>query len=402
MLRDYQYQIAQQAHHLLSFYRIAYLALEVRVGKTLISLEAARLCGVKNVLFVTKKKAMSSIQKDYDALSPGYQLTLINYDSLHKIEPGHDMVIIDEAHSLGQYPKPSQRTEHLRKLCTGLPIIYLSGTPTPESFAQVYHQFWVSSFSPFAEFKNFYFWHKKYGIPAVKYIYNRQINDYSKTTGVMDAVQHLFISYTQQQAGFEALVEERVIKLPMPDVIAKSIKILRRDKIITTRTGHVILADTKVKEMQKVHQLCGGTVKAEDGERIVVDTSKAEHIKAAFAGQKVVIFYKYIAEATALRQVLGSMIIDESDAFNSHAEPCYFISQIQSGREGVNLSGADTLVFYNIDFAAVSYWQARARIQKLERKEPAVVHWLFFSGGIEELVYQIVIKKKDFTVQHYK
>jgi hypothetical protein len=41
--------------------------------------------------------------------------------------------------------------------------------------------------------------------------------------------------------------------------------------------------------------------------------------------------------------------------------------QIVAGREGVNLSTADALVFYNIDFSATSYWQARARLQTKDR-----------------------------------
>lgn len=401
ILREYQTNIAEQAHSLLRSFNIAYLALEVRVGKTLISLHTACLYGARSVLFVTKKKAISSIEKDYAALNPGYQLTVINYDSLHKIAGPFDLVIIDEAHSLGQYPKPSQRTESLRELCSGLPIIYLSGTPTPESYAQMYHQLWVSSFSPFGQYRNFYAWHKDYGIPALKYLYNRQIADYSKTKGVMEAVQHLLISYTQEQAGFDMPVEEHFIRLPMPEVIKRSVAMLRRDKIIRSKAGHVILADTKVKEMQKVHQLCGGTVKAEDGERIQIDRTKAEYIAREFTGRKVVVFYKYIAEGELLREVLAGSIIDDSDQFNACPTSCFFISQIQSGREGVNLSGADCIVFYNIDFAAVSYWQARARLQRLERKEPALVYWLFFSGGIEEKIYQVVTKKKDFTVRYY-
>jgi len=75
---------------------------------------------------------------------------------------------------------------------------------------------------------------------------------------------------------------------------------------------------------------------------------------------------------------------------------------VQSGREGINLSSADCLIMYNIDFSAVSYWQARARLQTKDRKEDAIVYWLFFAGGIEEKIYKVVEGKKDFTLVHYK
>ena len=46
---------------------ILYLAMEVRTGKTLTLLNIAEKAGATSVLFVTKKKAMSSIEKDYES-----------------------------------------------------------------------------------------------------------------------------------------------------------------------------------------------------------------------------------------------------------------------------------------------------------------------------------------------
>lgn len=402
-LRDYQEQIARQALCLLFDFKIAYLAMQVRTGKTITSLHTAKLYGAKKVLFVTKLKAISSILKDFEAIGKPYDMYCINYESLHKCENDFDFIILDEAHCLGQYPQPAERVKELKRICTNKPIIYLSGTPTPESYSQFYHQFYISSFSPFIE-KKFYEWHKVYGIPAVKFLYNRQINDYSKTKkeAVLEKVQHLIISYTQEQAGFTSFVEERIIKLPMPEKISWAIKKLQKDKIITTKDGSVILADTAVKEMNKVHQLCGGTVKLEDGNAMVLDSSKAEYIKEKFAGKKIAIFYKYVAEATALMWAFADRIVTDPMAFNKAGNDAVFISQVQSGREGINLSTADCLIMYNIDFSAVSYWQARARMQTKDRVDEAIVYWLFFAGGIEEKIYKAVEQKKDYTLSHYK
>jgi len=402
-LRDYQTTISEQALSLLVDFKIAYLAMQVRTGKTITALNTAKLYGAKKVLFVTKLKAISSILKDFEAIEKPFDMYCINYESLHKCESDFDLIILDESHCLGQYPQPAERVKELKRICTNKPIIYLSGTPTPESYSQFYHQFYISSFSPFAE-KKFYEWHKNYGIHAVKFLYNRQINDYSKTKKelVLEKVQHLILSYTQEQAGFEVFVEEKIIMLPMPEKIGWAVKKLQKDKIITTKEGKVILGDTAVKEMQKVHQLCGGTVKVEEGEAIVIDMSKAEYIKEHFAGKKVAIFYKYVAEMAALKWVFNGRIITDPMEFNKAGNDVVFISQIQSGREGINLSTADCLIMYNIDFSAVSYWQARARLQTKDRVEAAIVYWLFFAGGIENKIHQMVMNKKDYTLNHYK
>jgi hypothetical protein len=79
-----------------------------------------------------------------------------------------------------------------------------------------------------------------------------------------------------------------------------------------------------------------------------------------------------------------------------------FISQIQSGREGINLSSADCLVMYNIDFSAVSYWQVRARLQSKNRTKEAIVHWIFAKDGIEPNIYKAVSNKKDYTLNYFK
>jgi len=75
--------------------------------------------------------------------------------------------------------------------------------------------------------------------------------------------------------------------------------------------------------------------------------------------------------------------------------------QVISGREGTNLSAADYLVMYNIDFSATSYWQARDRMTVQGRKENKVF-WIFSRRGIEEKVMKAVTKKKKYTVNVFK
>jgi archaellin len=75
--------------------------------------------------------------------------------------------------------------------------------------------------------------------------------------------------------------------------------------------------------------------------------------------------------------------------------------QIVSGREGINLSKADVLVYYNIDFSAVSYWQSRARLQTIGR-DVNNIYWIFSKAGIEWQIYKAVSNKKDFTLQTFK
>jgi hypothetical protein len=403
-LRDYQVDIAEQAINILKEFKLVYLAMQVRTGKTITSLHIASLYGAKKVLFVTKKKAISSIEDDFKQSNCLYDLLVINYESLHKITHAYDLIIVDEAHALGQFPKPSNRVTDLKTICIGKPIIYLSGTPSPETYAQFYHQFYVSSYSPFKEYKNFYAWHKEYGIPKTKFLYNMQVPDYThvKQERIQTEIQHLMLTYTQEEAGFESLVEEVILYVLMSDKVKWAVDKIKKDKLFKTKDGAVVLADTSVKEMQKIHQICSGSVKTEDGNAIMFDDTKAKFIKERFKGQKIAIFYKYIAEGMQLRVHFAGRIIEDPMAFNEASGDAVFISQIQSGREGINLSTAEALVMYNIDFSAVSYWQSRARMQTKDRTEASKVYWIFTAGGIEDRIYSMVQNKKDFTLSHFK
>ena len=97
-LRPYQIDIAQRAADRLRQLNIVYISAEVRTGKTLMALETAKLIGAKSVLFLTKKKAIGSIQSDYSKAGYSYNLTVINNESIHLVNGQFDLIISDEHH----------------------------------------------------------------------------------------------------------------------------------------------------------------------------------------------------------------------------------------------------------------------------------------------------------------
>ena len=404
-LRDYQERISNEAVDILRKYGLVYLAVEPRCGKTLTSFAIAYKYGAKSVLFVTKKKAKADIVDQLENSEFSFDIIEVtNYEQLHNFLPAYDMIIIDEAHNIATYPTPSLRAKELKRICNGKPIVYLSATPSPESFSQLYHQMWVSSFSPFKDYKNFYAWAKDYVDIRQKYLYGKTINDYScgKQEAIEKATNHLFIALTQEQAGFTELVKENILYVKMEPSTYKFADRLRIDKVVTNKEGASVLADTAVKLMQKLHQVYSGTIIIDEPEvkGKVFDYTKAEFIKHRFAGQKIAIFYKFKAEAMALRWVLGK-VYDDPMEFNN-ADGGVFISQIVSGREGIRLDTADALIMYNIDFSATSYWQSRARIQTKDRVKEAQLYWIFSEGGIEDKIYKAVMDKRNYTEAHFR
>ena len=401
--RDYQIDIIEKGQQILSKHRFLYLAMEVRTGKTLTSLGIAERVHAKSVLFVTKKKALSTISDDYSMLSPSYYMQVINYESLHTVmdEQRWDLIICDEAHGMGAFPKPSGRAElvaEVIKKCRPM-VILLSGTPTPESYSQMYHQVYAIPNNPFKEFKNFYRFCDKYVNIKQRKINGLFVNDYSGGLDtILKEMEPYTINYTQQEAGFVTEVKEEILYVTLKDSTYNIIKKLKKDLVIEGKE-EIILADTPVKLMMKVHQLSSGTIKFESGNSMILDLSKAEFIKEQFEGCKIGIFYKFKEEYNALKQVFGDNLTSELSVFEDTNKNIAL--QIVSGREGISLRQAEYLVYYNIDFSATSYWQSKDRMTTKERLENQV-YWIFSKGGIEHDIYKAVTKKKDYTVNHFK
>ena len=400
-LRDYQTDLSNQACQILATYKIIYLSIQVRCGKTLIALETCKKFGAKNVLFITKIKAMQSIESDYDNFGYKFGLTIINKESIHKVPAhGYDVVIYDEAHQYGAIPKPGTHQKELRKRFANVPCILMTGTATPENYSQIYHQLQLSNASPFNAYSNFYKWAKDFVLVKQRNVGYAVINDYSDANfeKIQNYTKPITITYTQEQAGFTTNVQEFILTVPMKPLIYDIIKRMRNDKVVTGASGRVIVADTGAKLLQKEHQLISGTIKFEDGTSLIIDNSKALFIANQFKDYKIAIFYKYVAQLQSLKEVIGDKLTTDLDEFNNTNK--WIALQYLKFREGVSLKKADYLVMAEIDFSAVTYWQSRDRMTTKDRFEN-IVYWIFADKGIERKIYKTVMNKKNFTTSHY-
>jgi hypothetical protein len=402
-LRDYQVRISSEASEILNRKKLVCLFMEVRCGKTATALQTCQNVNAKSVLFITKKKAISSIESDYINFGFTFDLLTINRESLHTITNNDfDVVIIDEVHGYTSYPKPSKYHKDIKNRFGNLPMIMLSGTPTPESYSQFYHLFTLSNHHPFNEFKNFYKWAHQYVNITQKRLGYATVNDYSDANkkDFWHLCRYYILTFTQEAAGFITSVNEMVLEVEMQPMTYKIIDTLCKDLICTsTRTGKSIIADTAVKLQQKIHQLSSGTIKYEDGSVQVIDNSKALFIKEQFKDNKIAIFYNFIAELQMLKETFGNKLTTDLEEFN--ATDKWIALQIVSGREGISLANADALVMLNIQFSAVSYWQSRDRLTTMNRKQNNVF-WIFSKNGIEQKIYNRVQKKLDYTNEIFK
>jgi hypothetical protein len=397
-LRDYQLDLSQKAVNILRDKKIVYLNFSVRTGKTATALETCRLYGAKKVLFLTKKKAITSIQNDYNDFGYTFDLVVINNESLSKVtDNDFDVVVQDEAHGMASFPKPSNKAKEFKSRFSRIPLILLSGTMASESYSQVYHQFWLSAYSPFSQYKNFYAWAKVFTQPSIKYTSYGPANDYScaKIDLIDLVIQPYILKFTQENAGFESKVNEKVIYFDSCN--KKIIDKLKKDLVVEGKK-EVILADTGTKMMSKIHQLESGTIKFDSGNAMILDDSKAMFIREHFKGKKLAIFYFYIEEFHLLQFAFPNHTTDIEE-FNTTDK--HYIGQQYSSAMGINLSAADCLIMYNFGFSGTNYLQSIDRLTTISRKENDV-YFIYGKGSLTERIHNVVKQKKNFTEAQFK
>lgn len=409
ILRPIQKTMAEKGLAILKKYGLAYNVSEERTGKTASTLYLVELTIRKKLLVVTKKAAIddfkTTIIKMQQAGLFTKEVEVINYESLHKIKIKPDIIIFDEAHhSLGSYPKPSKTLQTALSISWGLPIIYMSATPHSESYAQLYHQLRLSQWSPFVSHPNFYDWFRTYGVPEVVYLGKRTVPSYK--TIREDLVKPIFDCYsygvTRQECGFTQEAEDVPLFVELDEQTVSWLKDLATDKS-TLIDGKRVLAQSISAELQKKHQIEGGTIKLVTGQREVQhrdgsvsykdtyesfntgNTEKIDYIKKYWKDDKdLVIMYHYQQEEQLLKEHFSEARILQADRF----------------AEGISLMDAEHLIVYSMSWRTSKYIQRRSRQADLQREKPIKVYYLLVRDEMSHMVYDCVaVKRENFTAR---
>lgn len=431
--RDYQEVQSTFALKILQKYLLVYLNWEERTGKSLTAILIVEKSLVQRCLIITKKKAIGNIDiKKYDKDKEGWADTLRAYKynkhydlttfgKAHNYNPdNYDIIIIDEAHNfISGYPKPSSTHIKIAKLTKGKPIILLSATPHAQGRQLMYHQFSLSSWSPWRNYSTFYNWFKNYGKPYTIKAQGRDVNQYDRVNDdlVEASMSHLFISKTRKELGFTHEPKDKKHYIELSENTKKLYNKLMKDKVI--KVGRIkILADTVIKERFSLHMIEGGTIKVTLNTQCILEANtikEAEIVKVVREKigdlhlchvyyilpnnekiqyildtwgdtSDIAIMYNYIAEEYKLKQVF------------KHAA----ILQATSNAEGVELSQYEHLIVYSQDWSTARHTQRRARQASKDREFPIIVNFLLTKKGISEQCYKTVaINKQNFVDSRY-
>lgn len=408
MIELYKHQIKMinEARTILDRYNLVYISAETRTGKTLATIHLLK-DDYNKILVLTKKKALSSWESDLK-LSQANNFTVTNYESIHKLDTtDFDIIVLDESHSIGSYPKPSKKARDIKAIAEYKKIVYLSATPSAEAYSQLFHQLWVSSYSPFIDYKSFYSWYREFGNDD-SFIFNgRTIAKYKdiRIDEIMPYIQGLMVQMTKEEAEFNVIVNEQLHHVEIDTKYQSLLKNFKRDRIVNIKNSdktYTIISDTPPSLINKLHQFAGGTIKADDKNSLVVSLHKVEYIENYLSkDRKIVILCNYIKERDLLLNYLCNAT-DDVDKFKEDDSYKYFIGHIKTYSEGVDFSYADSMIIYSLNFSATTYIQSKERLANKKRVEPIQVNYLLTKNSIDEMVHKAVSNKMNFTASYYK
>ena len=382
--RAYQSELALEGYDILKQHMICYLAMEERTGKTLTSILMAEMCDIKTVLIVTKKKAIQGWLDTLEQFPHTKKYTVTNYHQVHKFSRPN-LMILDEAHNyISGYPKQSGMHKRVQEISINIPIIYLSATPHAQGYQMLYHQFALSSWSPWRRHKNFYKWFGQYGIPDHSWFNGRQVPVYTKTKEdiIISEIEHLFITKTRMQLGFKHEPNDKLHYISLEEPTKNIYNELMKDKMYEWG-NHMLLCDSPMKLRTSLHMLEGGVAKIEDKYHTLNNTEKILYILETWGDtDDLVIYYHYIAEGHKLRRVFKKATILQATSY----------------AEGIDLAHKETIVMYSQDFSTAKHTQRRARQAAQHRDRPITVHFLLVKKAISEQVYHTVsVNKQNFV-----
>jgi len=388
--RQHQIDGAVWAIETIREHGLAYLSWKERTGKTLTALTAAEYLTASRVLIVTKKKAIEGWEDTLRQWTHSKHYTVINYESIHKLGPVYDFIILDEAHhGISGIGRKSKTWKAVRQFTKKKAILYLSATPYAEHVGLLYHQLALSDWSPFRKYKDFYAWYKTYGIPNMirtPYGLQDQRNKY-KTEEVLAKVEHLFNFKTRQDVGIKHEPTVRVVKVPLHEKSKQYMEDIS-EKGYMEINGTTILADSDSKRRAMHYQLEGGTIKHADSSYELGTNEKLVYIRSSYDISRTAVMCHFIAERDLLSRAIPKLKILSSDG----------------DAEGVDLSHYDKLVIYSMSFKTSKHTQRVARQANHDRATPIEVDVLVSDKpGIGLAVYEAVaVKEENFIKASYE
>lgn len=403
------------------------LFLDMGLGKTAITLSAltsehlpALVVAPKRVARITWPKESAKWRPDLSievssgspgeraaALARRADITVISRDTMAEAIGGdYRTLVLDE---LSAWKTPgTARSKAARALSKRAPHVWgLTGTPAPRSLDDLYHQVGLldggkrlgTSQERFR--KRFYtpmLREPGSDLPPGGFITtdrNGTLIEWTPKPGSEAAITALVGDICLSMGAVEGMVPPSVVNpipLELPTEHRKHYRTLVRDLLVDIELLGIVSAANAAVVTNKLSQLTAGFLYDEDGTTLWLHDTKIEALEEVIegAGSPVLVFYRYKAEAAAIRaRFPEAKGIDDFGALEDwdRGELPIMLAHPASAGHGLNLQdGGHTICWTSLDWSLELWQQANARLARQGQKHPVVIHVLDVENSIDGVI----------------
>lgn len=328
----------------------------------------------------------------------------ISRDSLHHAveHAGRwDLVVIDESHGFKQWKSSGKRgrMKSLRQLLPRTPKrINLTGTPTPNSLADMYSQTFILDNGE-ALGRNVTVFRKRFMERG-----GWQGKGWKIRNDVMDDLLEI-IAPLWLRIDAEAVLDmpELIvndIRFPLPQSAKKIHADLKRKLAAELESGSNILANSSGGAYAKLRQVANGRVYDEFKNVHFVHNEKIKALKElvdALGGAPLLLYYQFNHDATAIQEEFKDLVLLNGGLKQKDAERRIsrwmdgkvqiLLAQQQGASEGLNFQGeCGDIGFFGISDIAALYEQGFRRVHRPGAKKKFTrIHRFIAEGTVEEI-----------------
>lgn len=362
-----------------------------------------------NSILGSKDKRDRALWSDADVYVTGRDNVVWLHDELllhrKRISDMFDFLIIDELTSFKGYG--SKRFKALKRDAIRMPYVYgLTGTPAPNGYTDLWAQMFLIDAGEalgrtLTEFRERYCY--SFQFPGAAFSLWKVRRDMEERI-----IARISPKVMQIQAKGNislpdlSMLEVRVEMEPHTRRIYQKV----RKDMLAELEGVTVSADSTAGAMNKMLQLCNGSVYAE-GETVPVGTEKADALAEIVeqAQSPVLVFYQYRFDEDGIRdalqrntetrhlKVVRYTSPDDLKAWNE-GRIDVLLAHPASCAYGLNMQeGGHICVWYGTGYNLELYQQANARLYRHGQENPVFIYHLMCRGTIDEVAYRILQDK---------
>lgn len=429
-LRNYQLKASEFAQK-----QSCGIFLDVGLGKTLTALHAAEAVGAKQVLILAPKSLLLQWQSEIEKFYPkankiilagnkdekwkvwqsyktGYLIT--NYETMrtyadHFAPIKWDVIICDEAQRIAN---ARTKTYKCLRFLVAKRRWALTGTPISNSQVDAFGIFnWINPgmFGNYWQFQARYCYKNRFGA----------IVGYINTDELQRKIAPHFIRFKADEVAAE-LPEKIITNIPV-ELSERERKLYmqikkeiyheltggRADKISLASLGNAIVQITRLQQVTGHASLIG----SDHNESSKLETLKDKAGAIVSGGDKVIVFTKFAQMAKIITDHLKPInpyigLIDGStpaiDRQNiieliNNKSGLQILVMTNAGSEGLNIQGANHVIFYDFDWSLSKQVQKIGRIHRLGQEKTCFIWNLVATKTIDEYILRKIEKKHDLS-----